>query len=285
MNGTILSSGDAVRTLTVNRPERRNAMNDDVFVGLLEGIRAANADPAVAVIVVRGAGPAFSAGADLTPSGEPRGEEFWTRKFDLEMRLMRTILESPKPTIAVVHGHCLGIAFDVALACDFTIARKDTRLGLPEALFGQGQLLFILPWIVSKKVASELLVCGTLVTAEKAQQLGIVNSVVPEEELEAELARFCTALRAIPPGGAAGNKSQLLAAYAMAGMDQALNAARLRAITALTELSIEPAEGEEARKGGTFDEIRARDGLKAAIRWQRGVRLVRDPSGATFNDA
>lgn len=285
METTILSSGDAVRTLTINRPERRNAMNDAVFQGLLDGVNAANADPLVEVIVIRGAGTVFSAGADLTPSDEPRGEDFWKRKFDLEMSLMMAILESPKPTIAVVHGHCLGIAFDVALACDFTIARNDTRLGLPEALFGEGQLLFILPWIVSKKVASELLVSGTLVTADKAYQLGLVNSVVSEDAIEAELARFCAALRAIPPGGAAANKAQLLAAYRMAGIGEALEAAHARAISALSDLYRKPPSAEASLKGRTFDEIAVRDGLKAAIRWQRSVRLVRDNSGATFNDA
>lgn len=285
MDDTILITGDAVRTLTINRPERRNAMNDAVFQGLLDGVNAANADPNVEIIIIRGAGTVFSAGADLTPSDEPRGEDFWKKKFDLEMALMMAILESPKPTIAVVHGHCLGISFDVALACDFTIAHAGTRLGLPEALFGEGQLLFILPWIVSKKVASELLVAGALVTAEKAYQLGLVNSVVEDGDVDAEINRFCTALRAIPPGGAAGNKAQLLAAYRMAGMGQAIETSHSRAVEVLSDLYRKPPSAEESLKGRTFDEIATKSGLKAAIRWQRSVRIVRDDSGKTFNDA
>ena len=171
-----------VGVLTFNRPSVLNAFNQALMAETKTAMAAFSADPAILAIIVRGAGRAFSAGFDLKESA--------TRDLsDIDVRLaaVRTSFDfilqfwdCPKPTIAAVHGFCLAGAFEVALACDFTVAAEGTRMGEPEVRFGAGIVALLLPWMTTPKLAKELLLTGTdQLDAQRAHAMGLVNYVVP----------------------------------------------------------------------------------------------------------
>ncbi len=196
-----------VATITLNRPEKRNAFNDAMFGDLAAGLRQARHDPEVRVVVVKGAGLSFSAGHDLNPApGEetppiPPGLSPNVRDyFNVERRRCgkeEDVLHYPKPTIAQVHGYCVGAGEFVAASCDLTIAAEDAVFGAPG--FGRRTLgpaeLPIWPG------GSERFRGGNLqpeITGRHAADLGIINKAVPAAELDAEVARWTEALSRLP---------------------------------------------------------------------------------------
>ena len=141
---------DAVARITLNRPERANALNQAMLTEIGQALDEAEGNAAVRAIVVRGAGAAFSSGFDLKeqmerrPSGVAQWRPILRKDFDTVMRFWHC----PKPTIAAVRGPCLAGACELALACDLTIAAEDAFFGEPELKFGAGIVVMILPWIV-----------------------------------------------------------------------------------------------------------------------------------------
>ena len=180
---------DAIRVITVHRPERLNALDSATLDALHAAADAAAADPSVRVVVLTGAGPkAFVAGADiaemsaLTPA---QGRDFALRG----QRMMRRFERLPKPVIAMVNGYALGGGLELAMRCHLRIAADTARLGQPEIGlglvpgFGGTQRLLRL---AGRAAALELCLTGEPVDAARALQLGLVNRVVPAAELEAE---------------------------------------------------------------------------------------------------
>ena len=180
---------DAIRVITVHRPERLNALDSATLDALHAAADAAAADPSVRVVVLTGAGPkAFVAGADiaemsaLTPA---QGRDFALRG----QRMMRRFERLPKPVIAMVNGYALGGGLELAMSCHLRIAADTARLGQPEIGlglvpgFGGTQRLLRL---AGRAAALELCLTGEPVDAARALQLGLVNRVVPAAELEAE---------------------------------------------------------------------------------------------------
>jgi enoyl-CoA hydratase len=153
----------AVALLTLNRPDKLNAINVPVIEALDAALDAAEADAAVRAIVVAGAGRAFSAGFDLdmgVGEGKPDPADV-RRALENDFRLIMRFWDSPKPTIAAVHGYCLGSALELAVACDLTIAAEDCRFGEPEVKFGSGIVALLLPWLAGPKAAKYLLLTGS----------------------------------------------------------------------------------------------------------------------------
>jgi len=177
---------EGIATLTLNRPEKLNAVNSEMDAELNHAMDQAEKDDKVRVILLRGKGRAFSAGFDLT-SGEgiPATDvDFWReelrRNFDLVMRFW----DCPKPTIAAVHGYCLGSAMEMAVACDITVAAEGSLFGAPEVKFGSGIVALILPWLIGVKAAKELLLTGDdKVPVERALSLGLINKIVMKKDL------------------------------------------------------------------------------------------------------
>lgn len=180
---------DAIRVITVHRPERLNALDSATLDALHAAADAAAADPSVRVVVLTGAGPkAFVAGADiaemsaLTPA---QGRDFALRG----QRMMHRFERLPKPVIAMVNGYALGGGLELAMSCHLRIAADTARLGQPEIGlglvpgFGGTQRLLRL---AGRAAALELCLTGEPVDAARALQLGLVNRVVPAAELEAE---------------------------------------------------------------------------------------------------
>lgn len=178
----------AVRTIALNRPDKRNALNAEVVAELREAFAAAEADPAVRVIVLTGRGGVFCAGADLAYLRDISENAVLENVEDSRalMRLMHAIRMSTKPTIARVNGHAIAGGCGLALTCDIVVAVEDAKLGFTEVRIG------FVPAIVMKLLmercgmgaARELLIRGHLVDAARAKELGMVNHVVSAERLD-----------------------------------------------------------------------------------------------------
>jgi enoyl-CoA hydratase/carnithine racemase len=193
---------DGVAMITINRPERRNALSWTVMSELRDAFEAAKADREVRVITLTGAGDkAFCAGADLTGM---RAEAGWAEVHDGRgelARLFRTMWELGKPIIARVRGYALAGGFGLCLACDLVVAADDAQFGTPEIDVGLWPFMITVPLVRSMppKVALELMMTGRRVNAEEALRIGFVNRVVPVTELDSAVAELAGTLAAKSP--------------------------------------------------------------------------------------
>ena len=237
---------DALAVLSLNRPDKLNAINAAMISELHAALDRAEADDAVRAILLRGEGRAFSAGFDLevqTPDGaEP--EAFWRDELQKDFDIILRFWDSPKVTIAAVHGYCLGSAMEMALACDLTVASEECRFGVPEVAFGSGIVAMLLPWLTTAKVAKELLLTADKeVSAARLESLGLVNRVVALDAL-LETARTLG-------GRVAGNdltavrltKRAINDSYRIMGMPEAL----ARGLEYDIQIESSPAPGEKHR--------------------------------------
>ncbi len=178
------------------------------------------------------------------------------KDFDIIMRFW----DCPKPTIAAVHGYCLGGALEMALACDLTVASEECRLGEPEPKFGSGSVALLLPWITGPKQAKELLLTGDdRVTAERALQLGLINRVAPEGEHLTVAMRMARGIAALDQTAVRLTKLAINRSCDLMGMRQAL----LQALE--IDVIIESTETDESRE---FNRVLDEEGLKAALAWR-----------------
>jgi enoyl-CoA hydratase/carnithine racemase len=204
---TILSIDDAdgVRTLTLNRPERRNALSPELVDALVVALRQADDDKAVRAVLLTGAGQgdkqAFCAGGDL--GGGLAGDGFFEQHLargafaDLLLVLRRL----KKPTVAAVNGLALGGGFGLVLSCDLAVAADDARLGTPEVKRGLFPMMIaaVIDEVLPKKAAMELMLLGGEVQGARAVELGIVNRVVARDAVVAEARLLATRLAAMSP--------------------------------------------------------------------------------------
>ena len=252
-----------VAILAFNRPRVLNAFDAALIDETNAAMRALEADDAVRAIVVRGEGRAFSAGFDLKAGAATAGsrdQAGWRRVLEQDLAFIMQFWDCPKPTIAAVHGYCIGGAFELALACDVTIAAEGTRFGAPEVKFGSGAVALLLPWLAGSKAARELLLTGDdQLTAERARELGIVNRVVPAG------AELDEALAVAGSMAAAATTAVRLTKLAI---NRSFDAMGLRAALAQAlelDIFIESSGGPERAE---FDRIRRTEGLKAALAWR-----------------
>ena len=184
---TVLYRRDGnVGVITLNRPDRLNAITIDLLRDLTAQLDAAREDEEAAVIVLTGAGKAFCAGEDLkeTASGKPIAT--WVDEAEQFREIQRAILGLGKPLIAAVHGHALGGGSAFAMCCDIRIAAEDARFGFPETGVGLTVVMAgtkLLTQLVGLGKAKELILTGDLIDAEEAARIGLVNAVVPGEDL------------------------------------------------------------------------------------------------------
>jgi enoyl-CoA hydratase len=253
---------DAVARLTLNRPERANALNAVMLSEIGAALNAIEADASVRAVIVRGAGAAFSSGFDLKEQMErrPAGIEAWRsilrHDFDTVMRFWHC----PLPTIATVRGPCLAGACELALACDITVAADDAFFGEPELKFGAGIVAMILPWVVGPKIAKEIILLGEdRIPAGRARELGMVNRVVAADDLDSTGLAIANHIAAIDPNLVKQTKRAINRAFEARNMLDALEEALA------IDLAIEGAGSPDKIQ---FMEIARRDGLKAALAWR-----------------
>jgi methylglutaconyl-CoA hydratase len=234
-----------VRTLTLNRPERRNALNDELVAALTGALADAALDDGVRVVVIRGEGPDFCAGADLAAleriaaSADPARNLADAQALGALLVLMR---RHPRPIVAAVHGHALAGGAGLATACDLVIARDDAIFGYPEIDIGfvPAMVMALLRRAVGEKVAFELAVSGSRMGAEEAASLGLVNRVVPGAEWDTGVARYAEALAARSSSAVSLTKRLL---YGIDGVSFEEAIARGAEVNALARMTPDTREG------------------------------------------
>jgi len=236
-----------VARLTIDRPERRNAMSYGVMAGLRESVAAARSDDEVRVVVLTGAGDqAFCAGADLSSIGDGSpggaGAAAAHEGRGLLAALFRDLWSLGKPTVARVRGYALAGGFGLALACDFVVAADDARFGTPEVKVGLWPYMITVPLLRSMppKKALELMSTGRRVDAAEAERIGFVTRVVPAGELDAAVDELAATLAATSPLVSRWGRQSFYRALEMRA-DDALD--YLQAMLSVTTLSEDSAEG------------------------------------------
>jgi enoyl-CoA hydratase/carnithine racemase len=193
----------AVRHVVLNRPEKRNAINDELVLGLGQALTAAAADDSVRCVVLRGEGPMFSSGMDLAGLGALATAPSRLRAFRRPILETWNLLEEmAKPTVCRIHGGCIGGAMELALACDLRVMAAEavmglveTRVGLIPDVGGSSRL----PAVVGLGRAKELVMCSKLVDGTEAERIGLVNRVAPAADLDAATDALVAELLACAP--------------------------------------------------------------------------------------
>lgn len=216
---------DHYAIVTIDRASRMNALSTGAMAAMVEAVDSLGRDRDVRAILITGAGDrAFSAGADLKEADEMarQGKSFPHPMTGTQRNVFETVLECPKPTIAAINGVALGAGMELALACDIRLAVAGTKLGLPEATRGMGANFgsVILPRLVPRALALDLLYTGRPIESEEAKAIGLVNEVHPRETF-AQAVRDYAAL-------VAGNAPLTLQRYkqmALKGWEMGIHAA------------------------------------------------------------
>jgi len=252
-----------VGIVSLNRPEKLNAISAELRAALVERFHHADRDPATAVVVLRAEGRSFCAGYDIAPNparAARRGNALaWHASLTDDVELEMTPWEMKKPVIASVQGHCLGGGCELVMMCDLTIAADDSLFGEPEIRFSNVGPALVMPFIIGLKRARELLYLGDPIDAQTALQYGMVNRVVPRAQLQAATMKLARRMALISPEALAGTKLAVNRGAEAAGFRNAIRAG-------LDVLA--PLYAARTEVGVKFDEIREKEGLGAALRWR-----------------
>jgi enoyl-CoA hydratase len=217
-----------VRRITLNRPEKRNALNHPLRGQLLQALREGDQDRAVRVQIVRGAGPSFSAGYDLAGGNEgeempfytPGGEGAWPRHVT---EGWMSIWDLAKPVIAQVHGYCLAGGSELATGCDLVYIAEDAQMGYPAVRFGVPDMHFH-AWLVGMRKAMEMMVTGDSISGVEAVELGWANRAFPVDELDDRVVEVATKIAKMPADIVQLNKRIVHRGMEMMGLRTAIRA-------------------------------------------------------------
>lgn len=225
---TILVADEGgVRTMTLNRPERRNAMTAEMQLELIAALEESSVGNC-RVVLLKGAGDAFCSGLDLAELQAMQEKTAAAHRVDAERiaRLFRTLYELPKPTIAAVHGAAIAGGAGLATICDFTLAAPTAKFGYTEARIGFVPALVsaFLVLQIGDKRARDLLLTARIFDAQEAYRLGLVNEIAAPEDLQERVQALAKVLVANSPEALAATK-RLMAAQAKAWLDHAIHEA------------------------------------------------------------
>ncbi|HEY9392430.1 MAG TPA: enoyl-CoA hydratase [Mycobacteriales bacterium] len=223
---------DAVAEIVLSRPERRNALDAATGAALLDAVEEVRHSDQIRAVVLRGAGEAFCAGGDVKAMAAGvragRGEPLLREISRAVHNAIVAIVRLPKPVIACVHGPAHGAGFSLALACDLVVAAQDATFCQAFVRIGatpDSGSSFFLPRLVGRQIAAELILLGDVVDAAEAHRLGLVNRVVPRDELHDHVLALAERLTHGPAAAYAGVK-RLLGAAAVGGLEQHLEEER-----------------------------------------------------------
>lgn len=224
----------SVRRFTLNRPHKRNALNDALRAELFDNLRAGDADPAVSVMIIRGAGPSFCAGYDLAGPNRPVERHaamidgWWSRYV---VAGWFELWDMATPLIAQVHGYCLAGGSELAAACDLVYVAEDAQIGYPPVRLMSPPDLAWQPWLLGMRRALEALLTGDSMTGSEAVESGFANRAYPQEVLDSEVLRIAQRIANIPLDLLALNKRVVHRAMEAMGMRAGLRAtAELQAL-------------------------------------------------------
>jgi enoyl-CoA hydratase/carnithine racemase len=257
------TADDRIGIVTLNRPDKLNAISPELKKTLVERFHEADRDPTTSVVVLRAEGRSFCAGYDISPNparAARKGNALaWHASLTDDATLELTPWTMKKPVIASVQGHCLGGGCELAMVCDLTIAADDALFGEPEIRFSNVGPVMVMPWVIGLKRARELLYLGDPIDARTALAYGMVNRVVPRAELMAATLRVARRMALMSPEALAATKLAVNRGAECAGFLNAMHAG-VDVLAALYAARTEV--------GTKFDEIREKEGLGAALRWR-----------------
>ncbi|HEY1768676.1 MAG TPA: enoyl-CoA hydratase/isomerase family protein [Chthoniobacterales bacterium] len=224
MPNVLVEKSDRLVTLILNRPERRNALTIDLMNELVDAVEAAGADETKRALILRGAGQAFCAGLDLN---ETAIRERAHQSAELVAKTLLALSQTRLITIAQIHGAAVAGGAGLMSACDFVIAAERTKVGYPEVRRGlvAGLVMTFLRRQLRERDIRELLFAGELISAERAREMGLINRVVPPNELENETQKIVASILQGAPGALASTKrliEELWSTSVKADIDAAL---------------------------------------------------------------
>jgi len=254
---------DHICHITLNRPDARNALTNELIVHLRDSFDKAAADDDVHVVLLSAAGEkAFCAGFDLKESIVTPVVGVENRRKDtmFELTTWQKIWDLNKPVIAAVQGYCIGGGVHLALMCDMIIATDDSKFGELEIAFSYVPDILIEPYKMPSNIARQMMMTGELMDAEVLYRCGTINKLVPADKLEEESLALARKLAAIPKAAMGMLKCQINKAYEFMGMKNSMAyAAEIFNLCRINQMS---ADSE-------FNEIVKTQGLKAALEWQK----------------
>jgi len=213
MYSTLYAVQGSIARITLNRPEKRNALNDELITGIKSGLRAAAAEQSIRVVVISGAGKDFCSGADLSALQKISESTITENAADARslMELFTLMRELPVPVIAAVQGRALAGGCGLASAADLVLAAESGRFGYPEVKIGfvPAMVMAILKRNVSEKQAFELLTSGNEITARRAYEIGLVNQVYADEAFETEVQAYAGVFEKMSKSAVALSKALL----------------------------------------------------------------------------
>jgi methylglutaconyl-CoA hydratase len=235
----LIENQDRITTLTLNRPERRNALTIELLTQLTSAIDQASDDPDNRILILRGAGKAFCAGLDLQ---ETTIAEKAHHSAEMVAKTLLAISQTRLITIAQIHGAAVAGGAGLMSACDFVVAAERTKIGYPEVRRGlvAGLVMTFLRRQVRERDIRELLFTGELITAERAREMGLVNRVVAPEELASETQKIASAVLQGAPGALTSTKQLIEQLWSSPVCDDIATALRHH---------MEARESVEAREG------------------------------------
>jgi methylglutaconyl-CoA hydratase len=228
-----------ITLITLNRPERRNALTIELMSELTEAIEKAAADPDQRVVILRGAGKAFCTGLDLEAAADSSKAH---ATAEAVARILLALAETRLVTIATVHGAAVAGGAGIMSACDFVIAAERTKIGYPEVRRGlvAGLVMTFLRRQLRERDLRELLLMSELIDAKRAQEIGLVNRVVPPNELETTAQQIASAVLQGAPGAITNSKRLLEGLWSSSVADDIALALRHH---------MEARESDEAKEG------------------------------------
>ena len=254
-----------IATITMNRPEKLNAISHELRSGVAEALLRADDDKSVSVVILRAEGRSFCVGSDIDSDSPEREERRydamkWHASLSEDLRFEMIPWNMRKPVIASVQGHALGGGCELTMYCDITIAADNALFGEPEIHFSNVGPGIVMPWMIGYKKARELLYLGDMIDAPTALDLGMINRIVPLDALRQKTLNFARRMALIAPEALEFTKLSINRGADAAGFTNAMQAG-LDVVA--------PLYAAKTEVGVQFTEIRQRDGLRAALEWRR----------------
>ena len=250
-----------VGIVTMNRPEKLNAISPEFKDALVQTLKIADDDAATSVVLLRANGPSFCVGYDIGRK-TPERDAWRHDAIRYTQHLRETLVfelapwDMKKPVIAEVQGHALGGGCELAMMCDLTIAADDAKFGEPEIRFSAVGPGLVMPWFIGLKKARELLYFGDSIGAEEALSLGMINRIAPRAELPAHALKYAKRLALISPEALAVTKLAINRGADAAGFRNAINAG--------VDV-VGPLYAAKTAEGMKFRTMVQTDGLRAAL--------------------
>jgi enoyl-CoA hydratase len=248
-----------VRRLTLNRPEKRNALSNELRGGILTALREADADPAVKVSIMRGAGPCFSSGYDLSadnsvgqPFYSPGGPGQWARHV---VESWFTIWDLAKPVIAQVHGYCLAGGSELAACCDLVYVAEDARIGYPPTRLMSPPDNQFHPWLMGLRTAMEMFLTGDAISGSEAAAKGFANRAVPAAELERTVLGVAERVALVPTELTQINKRAVHRAMEIMGLRAAIRSGTELQALAFTTAASQAYRAQFRRDGSSVRDL------------------------------